>query len=217
MENNENKQMKLLALGSHPDDIEYGCGGTLFRLSQAGYTVYLMIMTEGTMGGQGHIRRREQMNSAKLRGTERVFWGDYEDTKLPLDRPLIRKLEDVIDEVEPSSIFVHAPHDTHQDHRNLSQATISATRYIKNVLFYEGPTTSDFSPSVFVDIGDALENKLDLLRAHESQVMRINVADLTIVDGAISNAMFRGIQGRVKYAEGFMPLRYFIDISGMKA
>jgi len=204
--------MKVLALGCHPDDIEYGCAGTLYKLVQAGHQVYLMILTEGTMGGQGHIRRHEQMRAAEFLGAERVYWGDYEDTKLPLDQPLIRKLEDVLDEIKPSFIFVHAAHDTHQDHRNLSRATVSATRYIPNVLFYEGPTTTDFTPTVFVDIADVLEKKLDLLRVHESQVMKINVADLTIIDGAISSAMFRGIQGRVKYAEGFMPLRLFIDV-----
>lgn len=216
MEKNSGKRMKVLALGCHPDDIEYGCAGALYKLAQAGHQVYLMVLTEGTMGGQGHIRRHEQMRAAEFLGVERVFWGDYEDTKLPLDQPLIRKLEDVLDEIKPSFIFVHAPQDTHQDHRNLARATISATRYIPNVLFFEGPTTADFTPSVFVDIADVLEKKLDLLRAHESQVMKINVADLTIIDGAISSAMFRGIQGRVKYAEGFMPLRLFIDVPNMQ-
>lgn len=201
--------MRILALGAHPDDIEYGCGGTLFKHAGAGHEIHFMVMTEGTMGGQGHIRRREQMRSAQLLGVKRVFWGDYEDTKLPLDQPTIRKIEDVVDTVKPTIIFVHCPEDTHQDHRNLTQATISATRYVKDVLFYEGPSTREMRPSVFGDVTEQLENKLDLLRAHESQVRKINVADLTIIDGAISNAMFRGIQSRVKYAEGFMPLRYF--------
>ena len=212
MAESDTEPRKIIAFGCHPDDIEYGCGATLVKFVQAGHTVYLMIMTEGTMGGQGHLRRREQMNSAKLMGAERVFWGDYEDTKLPLDQPLIRKLEDVLDEIKPDFILVPYPEDTHQDHRNLTQATVSATRYVQNVLFYEGPTTTDFTPTVFVDICDVVERKLDLLRAHESQVRKINVADLTIVDGAISGAMFRGIQGRVKYAEGFMPLRHFLEI-----
>ncbi len=206
--------MNILAIGAHPDDIEYGCGGSLCKFAGAGHQVFLLVMTEGAMGGQGHIRRREQMKAAELLPAARVFWGDYEDTKLPLDQPMIRKIEDVVDEVKPTYVFVHCPHDTHQDHRNLAAGVISATRYIRNVLFYEGPSTSEISPTVFVDITDTMEKKLDLLRAHESQVAKINVADLTIVDGAISNAMFRGIQGRVKYAEGFAPLRHFIDLQG---
>lgn len=204
--------MNILAIGAHPDDIEYGCGGTLLKHSLRGDSIYLMVLTEGTMGGQGHIRRREQFAAASMIGTKDIFWGEYEDTKIPLDRALIRKIEDVIDAVKPTVTFVHAPDDTHQDHHNLSLGTISATRYIKNVLFYEGPTTQaqSFQPTVFVDIRDVLDKKLTLLGHHASQVERTNIEDLTIIDIAKSNATFRGIQARVKYAEGFQPLRLFI-------
>lgn len=203
-------EMNILAIGAHPDDIEYGCGGTLLKHSMRGDSVYLMVMTEGTMGGQGHIRRREQLAAATMLGAKDLFWGEYEDTKISFDRPLIRKIEDVIDTVKPAVTLVHAPSDTHQDHRNLTQGTISATRYIKNVLFYEGPTTQEFTPTVFVDIHEVLDKKLALLEQHKSQVDKTNIEDLTIIDISKSNATFRGIQGRVKYAEGFQPLRLFI-------
>ena len=100
--------------------------------------------------------------------------------------------------------------DTHQDHRALSKAAVSATRYIKNVLFYEGPTTQQFSPNVFVDINETMEDKISMLLAHHSQVTKTNIEGLSIADIARSTAVFRGIQGRVHYAEGFIPLRYFI-------
>ena len=204
--------MNILAIGSHPDDIEYGCGGTLLSYAQNGHNVYLMVMTEGTMGGQGHIRRREQQRSAELIGAKEVFWGGYEDTKVTLDRSLIRRIEDVIDNVKPTMTFVHAPSDTHQDHRNMTQATISATRYIKNVLFYEGPTTLEFEPTVYVDIHDVVDKKIALLEAHGTQVMKTNIEDLSIIDLMKSNATFRGIQGRVKYAEGFQPQRLLLTM-----
>jgi LmbE family N-acetylglucosaminyl deacetylase len=89
---------------------------------------------------------------------------------------------------------------------------MSATRYIRNVLFYEGPTTQNFNPQVYVDIADTLEAKLGALRAHRSQVMKTNIEDLSIIEVARSSANFRGIQGRVKYAEAFHSLRLFINI-----
>jgi len=89
---------------------------------------------------------------------------------------------------------------------------MSATRYIRNVLFYEGPTTQNFNPQVYVDIADTLEDKLDALRAHRSQVMKTNIEDLSIIEVARSCANFRGIQGRVKFAEAFHALRLFINI-----
>ncbi|MGH7167028.1 MAG: PIG-L deacetylase family protein, partial [Nitrospiraceae bacterium] len=112
----------------------------------------------------------------------------------------------------PHFIFVHFHDDTHQDHRHLAVSTVTATRYTKNVMFYEGPTTQNFSPTVFVDIDAVLEDKVEALRAHQSQVKKTNIEGLTIVDIIRSSAHFRGIQGRVKNAEGFIPLRLFINI-----
>ena len=47
---------------------------------------------------------------------------------------------------------------------------------------------------------------------HASQVKKTNIEGLTIIDIIRSSAHFRGIQGRVKNAEGFLPLRLFINI-----
>ncbi len=102
---------------------------------------------------------------------------------------------------------------THQDHRALSQAVIPASRYIiRNVLYYDGLSTQNFLPSVFVDIADVLEAKMACLEAHDSQVMNTYIEDMSIVDVARSTAHFRGIQGRVKHAEAFLPFRLFINI-----
>ena len=91
-------------------------------------------------------------------------------------------------------------------------STITATRYTKNVLFYEGPTTQNFAPTVFVDIQQALDRKIQALEAHVSQVKKTNIEGISIADLVRSSAHFRGIQGRVKTAEGFLPLRLFINI-----
>jgi len=203
--------MNILAIGSHPDDIEYGCGGTLLRLARTGDNVYLFIATSGEAGGSGDVRRAEQEDSARLLGIRKIFWGGCRDTEVPLGKDLITKIEAAVKEVRPDIIFGHAPHDTHQDHRALADATLSATRYTKNVLLFEGPTTQDFMPTFFVDIGETLEDKLNLLRAHRSQVGRTRIQDLDILTIAGSNANFRGIQARVKYAEGFLPVRFVID------
>jgi LmbE family N-acetylglucosaminyl deacetylase len=205
--------MRILAIGAHPDDIEFGCGGTLFKYGRQGHEVSLLVMTEGSGGGDPAVRRREQERSAEVLRARKVFWGDYCDTALPMDRDLIRRVEGVIGVVRPDFIFVHYHDDTHQDHRHLSTCTITATRYTRNVLFYEGPTTQNFSPSVFVDIDTVLDQKVESLEAHASQVSKLNIEGLTIVDVARSSAHFRGIQGRVRNAEAFMPLRLFINIA----
>lgn len=204
--------MKLLAIGAHPDDIEYGCGGTLLRHSQNGHKIHLFILTRGEKGGDGEIRKREQLDSIQLLGAEKVFWGGYSDTEVVCSRKLIMDIEEVLSQIQPDLILVHFYDDTHQDHRNLAQATITATRYVQNILFYEAPTTQKFMPTIFVDIGPVLEKKMALLKAHASQVKKTNIEDLSIVEIARAVATSRGIQGRIKYAEAFVPLRLFMDI-----
>jgi LmbE family N-acetylglucosaminyl deacetylase len=205
--------MRILAIGAHPDDVEFGCGGTLIKYARQGHDVSLLVMTDGAGGGDGRIRRQEQQAAGDILGVSRLFWGEYPDTAIPLDRESIQRVERVILDVRPDFIFVHSQDDTHQDHRHLSVATITATRYTRNVLFYEGPTTQNFSPNVFVDIDGVLQDKTTALQAHESQVTKTNIEGMNILDIVQSSAHFRGIQGRVRNAEAFVPLRLFINIA----
>ncbi len=205
-------KMNILAIGAHPDDIEFGCGGALAKFAAKGHRIYLLVMTRGGMGGSPQVRAKEQDRAKVILGAQQVFWGGYRDTYLVADKKMIEKIEKVIARIGPAFIFCHYPDDTHQDHRNLSQATVSATRYVKNVLFYEGPTTQNFSPQVFIDVSDTLEQKVAALKVHYSQITKTNIENLTIVELAYSGANFRGIQGRVKYAEAFHSLRLFINI-----
>ena len=204
--------MNVLAIGAHPDDIEYGCGGMLTKYAERGHDVYLFIASDGALGGSGKMRRREQRHSAVIMGARKVYWGGYRDTEIPFNRQLVVRIEAVIKKVKPRMIFVHYFDDTHQDHRNLAQGTMSATRYVPNFLFYEGPTTQNFTPNCFTDIEKVLKKKLDCLEAHRSQVAKTNIEDFTILQLAKSCANFRGIQARVKYAEAFQSVRLLLNL-----
>lgn len=200
--------MNILAIGAHPDDIEFGCGGTLLKYGyQEGNNVYLLILTDGSFGGDPDVRRGEQKVSADFMKAKELFWGGFRDTELPSSRELIIKIEETVNRVKPDTVFLNYFEDVHQDHRVASEAGISATRYVKEVLFYEVPTTQRFEPEIFVDIAGVLDKKLQLLRLHSSQVHKTRVDNLTIVESVQSCANFRGYQGRVKYAEGFKALR----------
>jgi LmbE family N-acetylglucosaminyl deacetylase len=204
--------MNILGIGAHPDDIEFGCGGTLAAYAEAGHSVFLFVASRGEYGGDPEVRRKEQEESARIIGAQEVFWGGYADTEVPLNRDLIIALEKVIKQARPEMIFVNYFDDTHQDHRNLAQGTLSATRYIPNFLFFEVPTTQNFTPNCYVDVQRVLDKKLACLEAHRSQISKTNIQDLTIIESAVSCANFRGIQGRVKYAEAFQSVRLFLPI-----
>ena len=201
------KKVSVLAIGAHPDDIEYGCAATLSRFAEQGNDVYLHILTDGRMGGIPRTRKKEQENSAAIMGIKEVFWADYEDTKLPFYDTVISTIQKTVDKVKPVFVFIHDGNDTHQDHRYVCDCTISATRFIPNVLFYEGPSTVHFDPNIYVNIYDRLDLKFRCLRAHRSQVKRTNIYNQSILDLAKATAIFRGEYCHQKYAEAYKSLR----------
>jgi LmbE family N-acetylglucosaminyl deacetylase len=205
--------MNILAIGPHPDDIEIGCSGALIKYAQRGHDIFLLIITKGEKGGDPEIRYEEQIKAAEIIGARDVFWGGFTDTEL-LDRgnEIIHLVELYTERIQPDFIFVNFYDDTHQDHRAVNRSVLSAARYVRNVMFYEVPTTNNFTPNIFVDIGSVFELKLEALKAHGSQVMKTNIPGLSIIDIARSSAHFRGVQGRIPLAEGFLPERLFINV-----
>lgn len=205
--------MNILAIGAHPDDIEIGCAGTLIKYASKGHNIFLLLITKGDRGGEAGIRYKEQIKAADIMGAKDIFWGDFKDTDLLNEgNEIIHTVEGYIAKVQPHFIFVNFFDDTHQDHRTVNRSVLSAARYVRNVMLYEVPTTNNFTPNVFVDIGSVLDKKLEALEAHASQVMKTNIKDLSIIDIARSSALFRGVQGRIPLAEGFVSERLFINI-----
>jgi len=204
--------MNILAIGAHPDDIEYGCGGTLLKYAKEKHNVYFLVLTMGEEGGDAKIRKEEQEKVGRLLGVKGIFWGGFKDTEIPANKETVSVIEEVIKKTGPDEVYVNYFNDTHQDHRVLSNCVISATRYITKVLFYEDYTVSNFEPNIFVDIEDVLEEKIELMKAHGSQVTKEYPTGLDMIDSVRAIANFRGFQGKVKYAEGFKALRYLVDI-----
>jgi LmbE family N-acetylglucosaminyl deacetylase len=153
--------MNILGIGAHPDDLEFGCGGVFCKLSEKGHKISLLVLTGGGVGGKAGTRKVEQECSARLLKA-RLFWGGYRDTELTVGRELIQSLERQIELAKPDIIFVNYHDDTHQDHRNAAKAAVTAARYTKNLVFYEVPTTLNFAPTVFSDIGSVIGKKVRL-------------------------------------------------------
>ena len=63
-------KLDILAIGAHPDDVEFGCGGTLLKLASEGKSIGIIDLTQGEMGTRGTIETRyeEAANAAKLLG-----------------------------------------------------------------------------------------------------------------------------------------------------
>lgn len=107
---------RVLAIGAHPDDVEIGCGGTLLAHTARGDLVSVLTLSPGSVGGAPEERRREARN-ASIAMSAQLFLGDFVDTELGADPALIRVIEHTVAHVDPGTLYVHSPNDSHQDHR----------------------------------------------------------------------------------------------------
>jgi len=202
--------VKVLAVGAHPDDVELGCGATLARQAQRGDEVTILVMTDGALGRiDGMSRRGEQVEAARRIGAT-VRWAGFEDGLVPDGPEAIRVIDDAIAASSADVLYTHTLDDTHQDHRATATASLAAGRHLASILQYETPSTLNFSPTVYVDVDATIQEKLAVLRAHLSQVLRGGPVDLEAIE---AQARFRGFQGRLRFAEAFEPIRVGWDLS----
>lgn len=202
--------MNVLAIGSHPDDIELGCGGVLLAHRERGDAVSFLVMTTGERGPQdSRSRMQEQEDAAAMLGAQ-LYWGGFEDGAVPEGRTSVDAIQSVLREVDAELVYTHVPRDTHQDHRATGLASLAAARRFSRVLGYEAPTTQGFSPQLFVDVAKLVEGKLDLIRAHVSQVLKNGLVDLEAVE---AQARYRGFQARIREAEAFEVERFVWDLA----
>jgi LmbE family N-acetylglucosaminyl deacetylase len=159
------KNARVLAVGAHADDIELGCAGFLSRFK------FKPILAVAACG-KNDIRSRESMLSCKvLKATFRPMMLQDKNLDIVL---LIQKIETLISDIKPTIILTHSTNDSHQDHRTVNKAVISAVRN-KNctVLFFKSPSTLDFKPNVFVELSKQnINTKLRALKEHSTQAHR---------------------------------------------
>lgn len=208
--------MKILAIGSHLDDIELACGGTLAQAVKNGHDVRCLIMTESNYKNfDGNVLRTkkqaiEEGKKAMMRlGVKHFIILEFPVKNIPYDGSTVEAIDKVISEFKPDLIFTHWIHDTHQDHRNTGLATISAGRRYNNILMYEpfppsGRSYEAFRPQVYSDITNTLQVKIDALVAHKSQYAKYGKEWIEATKG---RAKLRGYESGHSYAECFEIVR----------
>ena len=201
---------RVLAVGAHPDDVELGCGGALLAHAAAGDAVTLLVVTDGGRGpGDIAERRGEQERAARALGAD-LLWGGLPDCAVGVDATTVGVVERALQATGADLVYVHAPEDSHQDHRAVASATLSAARRLARVLHYQSPSTLAFTPTVFVDVTAHLSGKLTALGAHASQVERSAMVE---PDAVVASARHWGAFARIGYAEAFTPTRMVLDLA----
>ncbi len=200
--NSYKKQQKILCIGAHPDDLEIGMGGTIARNVKEGNKV---LMAVSMVPYAKNKRIDEVEKAAKVLGADSTILDLNLDYKI-LTREIIEIFDELISKFRPNVIYTHWNHDSHQDHRIISEAVFSATRNNQSDLYmYEqilpgGIVPYNFRAQKFVDISQYIDKKTAALKAHRSQYKKNKY---NWVSGIKSRANQWGYMIGVKYAEAF--------------
>ncbi len=166
---------KILAIGAHPDDLEYGCFGLLLKQPPSS-SIHLYVASLGSAGDPttGPKRRSESIAAFDLVRPKSVLFRDKAGVSQDDFHIILDELTEIISRVKPDLILTLGPHDTHQEHRTIFEVTSGAARRSKASILAYGilSNTLDFKPQIFIDISEVYAQKKQALRAHQSQSER---------------------------------------------
>jgi LmbE family N-acetylglucosaminyl deacetylase len=183
---------RALAIGAHPDDIEFGCGATLAHWSRRGTHVELLVLTDGSKGSWDAdqdlgaliaTRRDEQRAAAHALGAAGVRFLNAVDGELEAGAREREEVCAAIREVRPDVVFGHDPwkqYRLHPDHRHAGELVIDGIVAARDphyfpdaglphrptrLLLFEAQVVDHVEPVDAVDVAA----KIDALLCHHSQ------------------------------------------------
>ena len=220
---------RILVVVAHPDDAEFGCGGSVARWVQEGREVFYCLATNGNRGSDdpamtperlAGIREAEQRAAARTLGVTEVGFLGYPDGELEDTREARRDVVRAIRRVRPDRIVTQNPfpslnpYSGHRDHRHAGRLALDAVYpYARDRLHFpellaegwephkvrEVYLVGHDDPDTVVDITGTMSRKLDALRCHASQLR-----DFAAVEGRVrERAADLGKPHGYTYAEAF--------------
>ncbi|HEU5319608.1 MAG TPA: PIG-L deacetylase family protein [Methylomirabilota bacterium] len=189
---------RVMVVTAHPDDSEFGAGGTVAKLVREGREVTYVIVTNGDKGSSDRtmtperltaLRMEEQRNAARILGVERVEFLGYPDGEVEDTRALRLDVTRQIRRWRPGLVITQNPHRTsnlyasHRDHRITASVVLDCVYPLArdHMAFPElMPELEPHrvrevhlmqweSPQLVVDVSDTLDLKLKALACHASQ------------------------------------------------
>jgi LmbE family N-acetylglucosaminyl deacetylase len=190
--------MRSLVVAAHPDDEVLGCGGTIARLASQGEDVHILIVAEGATSRAGHRSEANPVlvsdladaarDAGALLGAKQVRLLGFPDNQLdtvPL-LEIVKRIETVIEDVAPSTVYCHHGGDLNIDHQVVFRAVLTATRpvpasTVRAVYAFEVASSTEwafqrlspvFRADTFFDVSAVLDTKLRALERYEGEVRR---------------------------------------------
>lgn len=230
----EKKELhRVMAIVAHPDDVEFGCGGTIAKLAATGKEVTLLLLTSGDKGSQDQSvrpdrladrREKEQRAAARELGATEVIFLRHPDGLLENSLFLRRQLAHLIRTHKPDIVFAIDPWRHYQlapDHRAAGQAAIDALWSAREWNIFPEQLTGGEEPwraselylfwtdhaDHFEDISETIDRRIAALACHESQVgTDTEKLDERIRERARKVASDAGLE--YEYAEGFKKISF---------
>ena len=216
----------LLVVGAHPDDAEYGMGGTLLVHARAGRRIGVVDLTRGELGSKGDPQRRarEAAHAAQLYDASWRVCLDLGDNQVEADPDAARLLARVIRAARPRVVCTHHHVDRHPDHR-------AAHELVRRAVFAAALRALDLGaehhvvaatlcfptdgvlerPDVVVDVTDVWEARLETMRRFTSQfdaptleIDRTHYGVDDYLEVTAARARVHGQHAGVRHAEAFV-------------
>lgn len=178
--------LDVLIVGTHPDDIEMGFGGSAAKLAASGYEVAFLDLTNGepTPFGDPDTRAREAAEAAALLGVKTRITLDLPNRELTDSIEARHKVAEVYRRLKPERLFIQGAQDAHPDHiagaavalkarfdAKLTKSEIAGEPWFPKKLFHYLASHLKLhpKPSFILDVSDTFEKKLAAVRAYKSQ------------------------------------------------
>lgn len=198
----------VLVVVAHADDAEIAAGGTIARLTDAGVQVVTAVLSLAETGPNAERRIVDTQRAADLLGYE-LRW-PHGDLALQVsdygEVTLVATLDRLMTEIAPQTVITHWRGDGHVDHALTGRAVAAALRNHRADLFSLRPAeprtiaTSQFCPTVFVDITNQFKRKAEALEPFTRPRPGFRPVDGVAVQLA---DRFHGQLSGTEYAEAF--------------
>lgn len=226
----------VLAVGAHPDDVEFSCGGTLAALVARGVEVHIAVVTDGWCGSYtlpgpeiARVRLGEARRAAEICGASSFTHLGMHDQGSETTIERRRDLVNLIRRLRATVLIGQSPADYHTDHRNAAQLAFEARCAAGVPNFADQPPLGwtphlavmdtnmgvGFEPHLWVDVTGVWDTKRAMLEAHASQLaMEDTLYGAGPVESMEVFARFRGAQRSVRYAEAFQGAGHYPEPDG---
>ncbi|MFN3756658.1 MAG: bacillithiol biosynthesis deacetylase BshB1 [Flavobacterium sp.] len=227
-------QLDILAFGSHPDDVELGCAGTLAKEIAHGKKVGIIDLTRGELGTRGNaeVRDREAAKAADILGISIRENLNMRDGFFVNDEEHQLKVIQKIRQYRPDIVLCNAVDDRHIDHAKGSKLVSDASflsglqrveTFVDGIqqeawrpkIVYHYIQWRNLTPDVVVDITGFMDTKMEAVLAYDSQFFKAGsdepvtpIATKNFLDSIQYRAQDFGRIIGVDFAEGFTTERY---------